>query len=211
MASPSITGSGQPDEDEESSKEWQEEGGDRDKLDAQTNTTNTEPLVLTCSVCKQQMSSAWTLMQHIQVTFLVSQCKNSLDLHCSVLLQLQHGLSLASDHKLRSQQPAQDPFLYQKVCQVPGLSPGPGVLLPPHFQGAGQFPGLQFRGFPHNFGAGRLPPIRWKCGKLALVHFLLSDSTLALERRHTFLLRQAILLPLPLLLLLCLEGIRTYH
>ena len=71
MASPSITGSGQPDEDEESSKEWQEEGGDRDKLDAQTNTTNTEPLVLTCSVCKQQMSSAWTLMQHIQVTFLV--------------------------------------------------------------------------------------------------------------------------------------------
>lgn len=72
MASPSITGSGQPDEDEESSKEWQEEGGDRDKLDAQTNTTNTEPLVLTCSVCKQQMSSAWTLMQHIQVTSLVS-------------------------------------------------------------------------------------------------------------------------------------------
>ena len=72
MASPSITGSGQPDEDEEGSKEWQEEGGDRDKLDAQTNTTNTEPLVLTCSVCKQQMSSAWTLMLHIQVTFLVS-------------------------------------------------------------------------------------------------------------------------------------------
>ena len=38
-----------------------------EKLDAETNTTNTEPLVLTCSVCKQQLSSAWTLMQHIQV------------------------------------------------------------------------------------------------------------------------------------------------
>ena len=58
-----MTGSGQPHEDEEG-RLVEREG---EKLDAETNTTNTEPLVLTCSVCKQQLSSAWTLMQHIQV------------------------------------------------------------------------------------------------------------------------------------------------
>ena len=64
VGSPSVTGSGQPDEDEEG-RLVESQG---EKLDAETNTTNTEPLVLTCSVCKQQLSSAWTLMQHIQVT-----------------------------------------------------------------------------------------------------------------------------------------------
>ena len=63
VGSPSVTGSGQPDEDEEG-RLVESQG---EKLDAETNTTNTEPLVLTCSVCKQQLSSAWTLMQHIQV------------------------------------------------------------------------------------------------------------------------------------------------
>ena len=63
VGSPSVTGSGQPHEDEEG-RLVEREG---EKLDAETNTTNTEPLVLTCSVCKQQLSSAWTLMQHIQV------------------------------------------------------------------------------------------------------------------------------------------------
>ena len=78
--------------------------------------------------------------------------------------QLQHGLSLTSDQKLRSQ--PQDPFLYHKehllkMQQLPGLNPMPGVMIPPHFQG-GPFPGFQFRGFPGNFGAGRLPPIRFR-------------------------------------------------
>ena len=81
--------------------------------------------------------------------------------------QLQHGLSLTSDHKLRGQT-GQDHFLYQKEnllkMQLPGLTniPGPGVMMPPHFQG-GQFPGpaFHFRGFPGNFGPGRLPPMRW--------------------------------------------------
>ena len=61
VGSPSITGSGQLDDEEEAEREK------REKLDAETNTTNTEPLTLTCSVCKEQLSSAWTLMQHIQV------------------------------------------------------------------------------------------------------------------------------------------------
>ena len=134
VGSPSITGSGQLDDEEEADRE------NREKLDAETNTTNCEPLSLTCSVCKQQMSSAWALMQHIQ---------------------LQHGLSLASDHKLRTK--AQDPFLYQKL-PGPGLGPVPGVMIPPHLQAGGQFPAFQFRGFPNNFGAGRLPPIRFHPG-----------------------------------------------
>ena len=84
--------------------------------------------------------------------------------------QLQHGLSLTSDHKQRGQA-GQDPFLYQKEnllrLQLPGLSslpgPGPGVVIPPHFQGGPGFPGpgFHFRGFPGNFGPGRLPPMRW--------------------------------------------------
>jgi len=66
VGSPSISGSGQPnDEDIRDNSDT-----DQDKLDtndAETNTTDSEPLTLTCSVCKQQLSSAWSLMQHIQV------------------------------------------------------------------------------------------------------------------------------------------------
>ena len=68
-----MTGSGQPDEDEEGRLVESQGDSQGEKLDAETNTTNTEPLVLTCSVCKQQLSSAWTLMQHIQVTQLTLQ------------------------------------------------------------------------------------------------------------------------------------------
>ena len=67
VGSPSVTGSGQPDEDEEGRPVESQGDSQGEKLDAETNTTNTEPMVLTCSVCKQQLSSAWTLMQHIQV------------------------------------------------------------------------------------------------------------------------------------------------
>ena len=42
-----------------------EEG--RAARDAQTNTNSNEPMVLTCSVCKHQLNSAWSLMQHMQV------------------------------------------------------------------------------------------------------------------------------------------------
>ena len=134
-------------------------------VDAETNTTNTEPPLLTCSVCKQQVSSAWALMQHIQVTL---HLRWSTMEHFKIFpRQLQHGLSLTSDHKLRGQsgQSGQDLFLHQKenLVKMPGLSslPGPGVMVPPHFQGA-QFPGpgFHFRGFPGNFGPGRLPPMR---------------------------------------------------
>ena len=58
VGSPSVSGSGQHDEEDE-------EG--REARDAQTNTTSTEPMVLTCSVCKHQLNSAWSLMQHMQV------------------------------------------------------------------------------------------------------------------------------------------------
>ena len=67
VGSPSVTGSGQPDEDEEGRLVESQVESQGEKLDAETNTTSTEPVVLTCSVCKQELSSAWTLMQHIQV------------------------------------------------------------------------------------------------------------------------------------------------
>ena len=66
VGSPSITGSGQPNDDDIR----EDSDTDQDKLDtndAETNTTDSEPITLTCSVCKHQLSSAWSLMQHIQV------------------------------------------------------------------------------------------------------------------------------------------------
>ena len=80
-----MTGSGQPDEDEEGRLVESQGESQGEKLDAETNTTNTEPLVLTCSVCKQQLSSAWTLMQHIQVTqFTFQQGKVFLPNSCCI-------------------------------------------------------------------------------------------------------------------------------
>ena len=63
VGSPSVTASGltgQPDTGEDT----EEAGAARD---AQTNTTSPEPMVLTCSVCKHKLNSAWSLMQHMQV------------------------------------------------------------------------------------------------------------------------------------------------
>ena len=62
VGSPSVSGSGLAQLDTE---EEDQEG--RAARDAQTNTTSNEPMVLTCSVCKHQLNSAWSLMQHMQV------------------------------------------------------------------------------------------------------------------------------------------------
>ena len=61
VGSPSVSGSGLAQLDTEDSEEG------RAARDAQTNTTSNEPMVLTCSVCKHQLNSAWSLMQHMQV------------------------------------------------------------------------------------------------------------------------------------------------
>ena len=66
VGSPSVSGSGLAQLDTEDSEEG------RAARDAQTNTTSNEPMVLTCSVCKHQLNSAWSLMQHMQVQSPVS-------------------------------------------------------------------------------------------------------------------------------------------
>ena len=68
VGSPSVSGSGLAQLDTEDSEEG------RAARDAQTNTTSNEPMVLTCSVCKHQLNSAWSLMQHMQVQSLSDVC-----------------------------------------------------------------------------------------------------------------------------------------
>ena len=76
------------------------------------------------------------------------------------LLQLQHGLLLANDPKLRAHNP--ELVMYQKENllkmqqHLTGATQMPGLMIPPHFHN--QFQGFQFRGFPGNFGGGRYPP-----------------------------------------------------
>ncbi len=62
VGSPSVTASGLTQHD---TGEDMEEGGAA--RDAETNTNSPEPMVLTCSVCKHKLNSAWSLMQHMQV------------------------------------------------------------------------------------------------------------------------------------------------
>ena len=61
VGSPSVSGSGLAQLEEDDTEEG------RAARDAQTNTNSNEPMVLTCSVCKHQLNSAWSLMQHMQV------------------------------------------------------------------------------------------------------------------------------------------------
>ena len=63
VGSPSVTASGQTGQPD-TGEDTEEPGAARD---AQTNTTSNEPMVLTCSVCKLKLNSAWSLMQHMQV------------------------------------------------------------------------------------------------------------------------------------------------
>ena len=175
VGSPSVSGSGQMDVDED------EVIKDQDKLDAETNTNSSEPTILTCSVCKQQLTSAWSLMQHVQVWWLFLDQ----DLWIiKILLQLQHGLLLTSDQQQRNN----NLMLAQKEhflkMQLPGHVP-PHPMMPPNFQN--QFPGhFAFRGFHGKF-AGRLPSARFHPGLTPPPRFPLQHPGHNISLRYSYL------------------------
>jgi len=161
LGSPSVSGSGQAVSDEERSSIKVERKVEC--VDAQSNTTQTEPLMYTCSSCHRPFDSAWILVQHVQHSHgikIYADGKRERD-SCEATPPRSLGREAASIHRPMSHGVPPVPSFHQSpfAPALPGLDPHFGLLRMP--LGERQFPGAGVPSFPrptssHDFRVDQL-------------------------------------------------------